>query len=387
MTNQLIHQVISSEMIEQIYKSALDGDFLDCVLRTVTKVLGGTPITIFGVDTQDHKKNFLLHRGLCSEAAVMHISNLMVDNPWLAAHWRQPVGTVYQDSDLVSPNEFRDWPKQKEWYGMLCGHKMATGIVFYRRGTRQLVLEVHFSAAHEARYRRAATEMLKVLSPHLLLGEQIMKLSNEFPIEGDMARSLLELSSLPVIIITSDDRVQNMNRRAEILANQMDSFFISAERQFHAMDLESEAAFKSALHAQTTGARKVSEVIKLWNGDRSRHVFVALAKIGGSRSNQVFPVGRFESGEEQFALVIQDMDETLDLAPETLWRTFRLSNAECELARRLLQGETVGDVAYNVGVSKQTLRNQLSSIMKKTSTSRQSQLISLLTKLAVAPNF
>lgn len=387
MNSQLIQKAISSEMIEQLYRSALDGDFLDRILQSVVKVLGGTPVVIFGVDTQDHKKNFLLHRGLCTEAAVLHINNLMIDNPWLAAQWRQPVGATYQDHDLMSEEEIRAWPRHKEWHGMLCGHKMASGVVIYRHGTRQLVLEVHYSSTHESRFRRPATDLLKLLSPHLLLGEQIMKLRREFPIEGDMVTSLLELSGLPVIIITSDYRVQNMNRRAEVLVNQMDAFFISAERQFHAMDLESEAAFKSALHAMMTGSRKVSEVVTLWNSDRSRYVFMALAKLGGANTSRAFPVGRFESGDEQFALIIQDMDEELDLAPDTLWRTFRLSNAECELARRLLQGDTVGDVAFDAGVSKQTLRNQLSSIMKKTSTSRQSQLISLLTKLAVAPKF
>ncbi len=387
MSNQLIQEVITSELIEKIYRSALEGDFLDCVLQSVTGILGDTPVTIFGADTEDHKKNFLLHRGLCTEAAVLHVNNLMVDNPWLAAQWRQPVGAIYQDSDLMGVNDFRAWPKHKEWFGMLGDHKLATGLVLYRNGTRQLVLEVHFQAASEPRLRRTATDLLKVLSPHLLLGEQIMKLRSEFPIEGGMTTSLLALSSLPVIIISSDNRVRNMNRRAETLANKMDSFFISAERQFHAMDLESEATFRSALHALTTGSRKMSDVITLWNGDRSRHVFVALAKLGDSKPHRAFPVGRFESGGEQIALIIQDMDEELDLSPETLWRTFRLSNAECELARKLLQGDTVSTIAYGAGVSKQTLRNQLSSIMKKTSTSRQSQLISLLTKLAVNPNF
>ena len=128
-------------------------------------------------------------------------------------------------------------------------------------------------------------------------------------------------------------------------------------------------------------------MITLWNGDRSRHVFMALAKLGGANTKRAFPVGRFESGDEYIALIIQDVNEELDLSLDTLWRTFRLSNAEAELARRLLRGDTVGDVAFDAGVSKQTLRNQLSSIMKKTSTSRQAQLISLLTKLAVAPKF
>lgn len=387
MTIKFIGQNISAEMIEQIYQSALHGDFLDCVLQCITEALGDTPITIFGVDTQDHKKNFFLQRGLHTEEALLHIYNLMVENPWLNAQWRQPVGSVYQDDDLLTKTEIGNWSKQREWNAVLGDHKLATGLVFYRKGVRQIALEVHYTAANESRYRRAAAELLRLLAPHLLLGEQIMKLRREFPIDGHMATSLLELSSLPVIIVSSDNRVINMNARAERLANQLDVFFISAERQFHAMDLESEAACKSALHALTTGSRKVSEVITLWNGDRSRHVFMALAKLGGTHPSRSFPFGRFECGDEHFALIVQDMNEELDLSPDTLWRTFRLSNAESELARRLLQGDTVGDVAFDAGVSKQTLRNQLSSIMKKTSTSRQAQLVSLLTKLAVAPKF
>lgn len=387
MTRHFMHNIISSEMIEQIYNAALEGNFLDRVLQLIDREMDGAAVTVFGIDTQDHKHNFLLHRGLCTDAAVLHINNLMVDNPWLAAQWLQPVGAVYQDSDLMKAGEIRDWPRHKDWFAMLCGLKLATGLVIHRHGTRQLVLEVHFSNSHEARLRRKATDFLHHLSPHLRLGRQIMKLRGEFPIAGGMTTALLELSSLPVIIITSDDRVTNMNQRAETLANRMDAFFISAEGRFHAMDLEAEAAFRSALHALATGTRRVSDVITLWNGDRSRHVFIALAKLGERRPDRGFPAGRFDQGDQQFALIIQDMDEQLDLAPETLWRTFRLSNAECDLARRLLQGETVGEIAFTTGVSKQTLRNQLSSIMKKTSTSRQAQLISLLTKLAVAPNF
>lgn len=387
MASKLIRTEISSEMIEKIYQSALCGDFLDLVLNCVTKTLGDIPVTLFGVDTQDHRKNFFLQRGLCTEEALLHINKLMVDNPWLNAQWRQPVGVVYQDDDLLPQSELHQWSKRKEWNAVLSDHKFATGIVIYRSGTRQLALEVHYNATHENRFRRAATECLDMLAPHLLLGEQITTLRREFPIDGDMATSLLELTSLPVIIVSSDNRVQNMNARAEILATQLDAFFISAERQFHAMDLESEAAYQSALHALTSGSRKVSDVITLWNGDRSRHVFMALAKLGGANTKRAFPVGRFESGDEYIALIIQDVNEELDLSLDTLWRTFRLSNAEAELARRLLRGDTVGDVAFDAGVSKQTLRNQLSSIMKKTSTSRQAQLISLLTKLAVAPKF
>jgi len=383
--SELIRRTVTAEMVGNLYKSALDGDLCEAVLDCVVTNLKGTPVIIFGVDTVNHANNFLLHRGLCTEAVVLHINNLNVGNPWLDAQWRQPVGSVYQDYDLITEHEMRAWSRHKEWYGMLGTNRHATGIVLDRRESKQLVLELHYPTAHESRYRRPATELFEGLAPHLVLGEQIMRLQREFPIEGHMATSLLELSGLPILIIDTDDRVHNMNCRAQIMANQMDTFFISAERQFHAMDMASETAFKSALHALTTGSRKVSDIITLWNSDRSRRVFVALAKLGGATPNRAFPIQRFESGQDQIALIVQDVDEQLDLAPDTLWKAFRLSNAECDLALKLLRGDTIGDIAYENHISKQTLRNQLSSIMKKTSTSRQSQLVSLLTKLAFAP--
>ena len=190
---------------------------------------------------------------------------------------------------------------------------------------------------------------------------------------------------MPILIIDGDNRVCNLNRRAQTMASQMNTFFISAERQFHALDLASEAALKSALHALKAGSRQVSDIITLWNRERSSRVFVALAKLERKTPHQAFPIQRFEAGQDHIALLIHDVDQQPDLAPDILWKAYGLSNAECELALRLLRGDTIGEVAFENGVSKQTLRNQLSSIMKKTSTSRQTQLVSLLTKLAVAP--
>jgi DNA-binding CsgD family transcriptional regulator len=375
----------ASQDIQHLYAAALEGNLLDALLDCVVKYLGGTPVTIFGVDTANHANNFLLHRGLLQDAVVLHMNKLTVGNPWLEAQWKQPVGLVYQDTDLINPADFQSWPRYKEWCGMLGGNKHATGVVLDRRGNKQLVLELHFTAAQQERYRRPATELFNQLAPHLLLGEQIMRLRREFPIHTRMATSLLELSSLPVVIIDTGNQIHNMNRRAQMLASQMDTFFISAGQEFHAMDLASEASFQSTLHGLVNSSRRVSEVITLWNGARSKRVFVAMAKLGQAAPQQAFPVRRFEAGEELIALIIQDVDEPLDIANDTLWKAFRLSNAECELAVRLLHGDTVGDVAVERGMSKQTLRNQLSSIMKKTSTSRQAQLISLLTRLAVGP--
>lgn len=68
---------------------------------------------------------------------------------------------------------------------------------------------------------------------------------------------------------------------------------------------------------------------------------------------------------------------------DLLWRAFSLTDSEALLAEALLNGATVADYAKERQVSKQTLRNQLVGVMRKTGTRRQSELVSLLTRLAL----
>ena len=58
---------------------------------------------------------------------------------------------------------------------------------------------------------------------------------------------------------------------------------------------------------------------------------------------------------------------------DLLWRAFALTESEASLAEALLNGATLADYAQDREVSKQTLRNQLVGIMRKTGTKRRSR--------------
>ena len=75
--------------------------------------------------------------------------------------------------------------------------------------------------------------------------------------------------------------------------------------------------------------------------------------------------------------------EPHDSPADLLWRAFSLTDSEANLAEALLNGETLADFARERAVSKQTLRNQLVGVMRKTGTRRQSELVALLTRLSL----
>ena len=88
-------------------------------------------------------------------------------------------------------------------------------------------------------------------------------------------------------------------------------------------------------------------------------------------------------GDRQAVLTLVDLDECLEPNVNILQNVFSLTKAEARLAGRLACGETIEDIAEEHGVSISTARVQLKSIFTKTGASRQAELVSLLTRLAV----
>jgi DNA-binding CsgD family transcriptional regulator len=88
-------------------------------------------------------------------------------------------------------------------------------------------------------------------------------------------------------------------------------------------------------------------------------------------------------GQVTALLVLLDLDECLEPDANILQEIFGLTKAEARLALRLACGETLEDIAEEHDVSISTARVQLKSIFAKTGTSRQAELVGLLTRLAI----
>lgn len=103
---------------------------------------------------------------------------------------------------------------------------------------------------------------------------------------------------------------------------------------------------------------------------------------------EVVPVGLASSlmaalgGETAIVLVVDP--ERRPASPDAaLLRLFGLSPAETRLAAALAGGDRLEDIAGAFGVKMPTLRTQLASILHKTQTSRQSDLVKLLSSLPI----
>ena len=70
-------------------------------------------------------------------------------------------------------------------------------------------------------------------------------------------------------------------------------------------------------------------------------------------------------------------------APDTslISDVFGLTRAEAEVAAMVVQGKSLAVIADERGIARVTVRNQMRTILAKTGTHRQSELVALLAKL------
>jgi DNA-binding NarL/FixJ family response regulator len=81
-------------------------------------------------------------------------------------------------------------------------------------------------------------------------------------------------------------------------------------------------------------------------------------------------------------LIIVDPDEHRAPAEFILRRMFGLTSAEVRIATDLLRGRDLNDIAATSGAAGGTIRSQLKSILSKTETHRQAELVALLARIA-----
>ncbi len=84
-------------------------------------------------------------------------------------------------------------------------------------------------------------------------------------------------------------------------------------------------------------------------------------------------------------LILLDLGSSPLPRASVLQRMFALTPAEAKLAIEIASGATPTEIAAENLVSMATVRSQLASVLAKTQTRRQAELVALLARLAILP--
>ena len=353
-----------------IYDMALGRSNWDTILDILAASFPGCIVTASADNVATGTNLAFASRGLAPAAVASYVSTYAALNP----------NQVFHDNHLLDRTEMAGGPFN-QWVARLGDFAASSGVVLLRQGTRQLTLEVRYSTQRQTELRPIIAGVLSEAAQHF---ERAFEIASRTRFSG--GRGYLEgvVADLPfsVFFVSEDMRIHYSNFHGEALRRQHGGPFSSADGILRAADEQADGQLRTLVERLTTSKRAPTSVQQIVLGGMDERYF-AIARLA-LRSNQHYQLhdAVLDPGP-LVMLIIHGSLETSSLPADLLWRAFSFTESEALLAEALLNGATLADFAREREVSKQTLRNQLVGVMRKTGTRRQSELVSLLTRLAL----
>ena len=219
-------------------------------------------------------------------------------------------------------------------------------------------------------------ELLRFLAPHIIRAFRLHLQLSELKARADNLQHAMDRVATGIILLGEEGRILHTNQKAAQLLAENDGLkivhgCIQAERASENNQLEH---LVSDAHATSNGrglgaggALKVSRRLR-----PALHVLIS--PVRNIALDSAMPV--------HAVVFISDPAQKLRPPVVILQALFGLTPAESRLALLLCAGHPPPQIADLIGVSTNTLKTQLTSIYRKTGTSRQSQLVRLLGNLA-----
>ncbi len=369
-----------NSLTSSIYEMALGRSNWDSILDILQAAFPECLVLVTGHDLGKRSSLLFAHRGLTPDAVGPYLSTFAEQNPYLDGIADLAPFQVYQDDQLLPREEARKTPYVRDWLAKQGDYFAATGAVVLREGARQMAIEIRYSPSNPA-VRERATAALSEAAYHLGRAFEIVK-RTRFSSGFGYLDSVVEDLPFAVFFIDTDMRIHYANQHAEAMRRLGEGPFNGFDGDLRAADDNVDRQMRELIQKTAVAKRSTTSVIQLGRpGTDNRYLAIARVASRGSQNYQLHDA-ILDPGP-LVMLIVHGSLEVAALPMDLLWRAFGLTESEATLAEALLNGATLADFAQEREVSKQTLRNQLVGVMRKTGTRRQSELVSLLTRLSL----
>ena len=351
---------VYSDLLEHLYAATLDESqwrvFLSRLCQATGSVIGFLVRNDVGMGSR------MLATG--GSEAPQGVEVYDDTNPVRDAFMRQPRTGVIEVEDFLPHAELA----ATEYYPF-----MASGGAYY--GTcivptvsmRRYELIALWRGPDRPRLEPDLTELLNMLFPHIQNALRIQQALGVFQDRAQNAESVLDASPTASFLLNASGRVIHMNCAAQQLTLARDGFMERGGR---------------IGPSRTESKAEWSELIAAVSSRRDHPGgAMMLKRTPGKRPLQVL-VSPFQSPQQRHTgrvLVLATEPDRSAQYPDTVLRQlYGLTAAETEVANGLLTGFAPDAIAGLRGVSVGTVRSQVKSLLAKTGTRRQADLLRLL---------
>lgn len=297
-------------------------------------------------------------------AAGWHTRDLRAQRGWpLLARGAK----VISDQDIVAPEEMRHSPYYAEaiapfgfqWFAAI---GFAAGPAPWALVIQRTPGEGPFEYDDKRVLVPLAQRLTEVATLSTAIGRSALSgitnalgLVNRPALAVDRLGFVLDMNAAAAHVLDDDVRIRN--RR----------LWVRDERAQSTLD-----AFVGQLRATPENAVLPAQPIAVRRRTR-RPVIIRVLPVDGAASSPFLGA--------RAILVLTDLDRKSALQADVLARAFGLSPAEARLGTLIATGISPARAAEELGLARETVRNELKAVFLKTDTHRQSELVALLSKL------
>lgn len=357
-----------SRLVSGVYAAAVTPQHWEQAIRDVQCALGGTCGALLVADGSSRSH---LSSTLPIEASKSYMAHYYRLDNELASVERGPVGAVRNRAELIGPTrnpEFdADWMRPNELEDAL--------LVRLTGAPRSFTF-----VATSPRPSFATPERVKLISGLVVHFQQALRTQDKLTALANTTVEIagaLEVVRHGVLIVAGDHLVINVNSAAERIFRAEDGLCMRSGR-ITATSTHAERELHRAIHNALDGEGSTIRRGRSFD----------CVRPSGKRPYviHVLPSNRRDADEpprQPMAMVlIIDPEDEPEPAAALLRRLYRLTNAEAEIALRMMHGAGVKQISEELSISLTTVRTHLQHVFDKTDTHRQAELVRLLLVLS-----
>ncbi|HVT31223.1 MAG TPA: hypothetical protein VHE32_01140 [Rhodanobacteraceae bacterium] len=362
----------AGDLLDRIYDAVGDAQRWECALSEIASWIGVTGSMYCLLETRHGRPSIrsLHSAGYAESARTAYAQQGHFADPHMPIGIATPASKWFFGQDHFDPRFVETDPFFREIMRPL-GIRWVAGSRLWEGAGETACLAFHKSADGTP-FSDLDRTRLGALTPEL---RRMSRLHERLTAEGAEARLGIEAMNrlaIGVAVLAGDGRILFSNASADLFFGLRNVFDATAAHRAAPRNARCRRSFAQAVRDAADIGTSASLTIVDEHGRFAAHA-MALPMPATSRWNTHW--------QQPLAMLVIHPPQTQRLSTETLHALFDLSAAESRLANALLAGRTMRSYAEERGLSIETMRTQLKSILAKTSTRSQSQLIATLMTL------
>jgi DNA-binding CsgD family transcriptional regulator len=356
------------DVVDRIYEASVIPDLWVDVLDQLAVIAGCDGGILISVDGQQCVRASASH-------CLMPMLNAFVNDGWIRQNIRASrvvsmnhAGFV-TDEDIVTPEEAQTDPLYVEVLRKY-GGGLGTGTLIPIPSGDLVIFNIERSYK-KGPVDRAVLPVLDSLRPHLARSALLaVRLGLERASAMTVTLSRLGLAGA---VLGANGRVLSTNSFLEKLDKQ---FVSTAGERLAITHRRAQELFWAAVSDSNLASLPRTHSIPIPAIDDAAPCVVHLIPVR-RQARDIF-------ASAAFLLVVTSLVAPKAPAADLLHGLFDLSPAEARVARGLIEGRTVEEIANANALARETIRSQLKSVLAKTGTRRQAELVGLLTGIQIS---